>query len=125
MNENILIQGWIRQEQLCEWEYHDALLVEDDTPQRGVTLAERLESLQSRQATVRYWICDEQCSKDQAVDSFLRTVMGFCNPEFSARYSELTGYLWTDEYLKVGGHDIIEELRSNLDKWLILEIEVH
>ncbi|MNJ80064.1 hypothetical protein D3C77_783070 [compost metagenome] len=51
--------------------------------------------------------------------------MGFCDVGYGARYSELTGYLWTDEYLKVGGHDIIEELRSYVGKWLILEIEVH
>ena len=40
-------------------------------------------------------------------------------------YSELTGYPWTDEWLKIGGHNLIKELESYRDKWAILEIEVH
>lgn len=126
MSENILIQGWLRQEEQGErWEEHDFLLVDDESPQRGQPLAERLEEIQSRNVTARYWVCEEKCTKEEAQDSFLRSVMGFCDINVGARYSEITGYLWTDEDLQIGGHDIIEELRSYLGEWLILEIEIH
>ncbi|MNP20812.1 hypothetical protein D3C76_1134040 [compost metagenome] len=126
MSANILIQGWLREEeQGADYEEHDFLLVDDESPQRGQPLAERLEEIQSRTVTARYWVCEEKCTKEQAQDSFLRHVMGFCDVDHTARYSEYTGYLWTDEYLNVGGHDIIAELRSYIGEWLILEIEVH
>lgn len=125
MSENILIEGWLREERVENGEYHEALVVDDDSPQRDQPLAERFEDLRRKQVTIRYWVCGQKCTQDEATDYFLRSVMGFCEADFGARYSELTGYLWTDEYLKVGGHDIIEELRSNVGKWLILEIEVH
>jgi hypothetical protein len=41
------------------------------------------------------------------------------------RYSETTGYLWTDEKLQVGGHDLIEELSGSAGKFLIFEADVH
>ena len=48
--------------------------------------------------------------------------IGGIEADFNPRYSEITGYLWTDEELNVGGHDLMAELKSNVGKWLILEI---
>lgn len=120
------IQGWIGEsEQGDRWEEHEFLVVNDGSPQNDVPLAERLEEIEGRTVTARYWVCEEQSTKEQAQDSFLRKVMGFCDINIGARYSEITGYLWTDEDMKIGGHDLIEELRSYIGEWLILEIEVH
>jgi hypothetical protein len=33
--------------------------------------------------------------------------------------------LWTDEDLNVGGHDLLEEIRSYLGKFIYLEVDVH
>ena len=38
-------------------------------------------------------------------------------------YSDYTGYLWTDENLKIGGHDLLDELKEDCGKWLFLTIE--
>ena len=51
--------------------------------------------------------------------------MGLLESEFWEQYSEITGYLGTDETLNVGGHDLLEELRSNIDNYIILEIEIY
>lgn len=88
-------------------------------------VAEELGFIQGKQVTARYWITDRECTKDEANDCFMKEVMGYGEADFGSRYSECTGYLWTDEELNIGGHDLIEELNSYIGKWLILEIEVH
>lgn len=41
---------------------------------------------------------------------------------YGAQYSEITGYLWTDEEAKVGGHDLIAMLENNIGKYLWMEV---
>jgi len=83
------------------------------------------EAIAGKNVTVRYWITDRQVTKDEAQEEFMQQLMGSSIIRFGANYSEITGYLWTDEDLWIGGHDLAEELRSNVGKWLILEINVH
>ena len=78
-----------------------------------------------KRATVRYWITKKDCNKEQAMLSNLRQLSGDVTCEFGAHYSEMTGYLWTDEMCKVGGHDLISELHSHVGKWLYMEIDIH
>jgi hypothetical protein len=104
----------------CDVEDHDGLFVSSVR----APLASALSWMRGKQVTIRYWITDKQVTKEEAQETFLKTVMGIATDvTYYARYSEATGYLWTDEYLKVGGHDLLTELRSNVGKWLILEIE--
>ena len=86
-------------------------------------LADELQWMSGKKVTVRYWITDKEVTKGEAQEGFVRWLVGAADVEFGSRYSEITGYLWTDEELNVGGHDLIEELRSNVGKWLILEVE--
>lgn len=74
--------------------------------------------------TVRYWITDSQYTREEAQDAFLQTVMGEVDVKLESRYSEITGYLWTDENLMVGGHNLLGELQDSVGKWLILEVDV-
>jgi hypothetical protein len=85
--------------------------------------AEELQWIVGKQATVRYWITDKPATRDEAHEDFVRHVLGAVEGEFGSRYSEHTGYLWTDEKLTVGGHDLIGELKAAVGKWLILEVE--
>lgn len=75
--------------------------------------------------SVQYWITDQKCTRDEAQEQFLKKLYGSADVEFESHYSDITGYLWTDENICIGGHDLLSELTSNLDKWLILEIKVH
>jgi len=88
-------------------------------------LSEELEVIAKKTVTARYWLTDEQVSREQAQEQFMRKVFGAADVQYSPHYSEVTGYLWTDEDLMVGGHDLLAELTSAAGKWLILEVEVH
>ena len=80
---------------------------------------------QGKQITLRYWITNKRCTKEEALADFIETISGASDTEWGARYSDVTGYLWTDEDFKVGGHDMINQLKSDIGKYLILEVEVH
>src|SRR5690242_19039246 len=76
-------------------------------------LAELLDIvMHDRQVTVRYWITDKQCTKEEAEEDAMQVAMGRAETGFGSRYSEMTGYLWTDEDVKIGGHDLIDELKG-------------
>lgn len=86
-------------------------------------LCEELLWMNGKKVSVRYWITDTQVSKEDAQNDHANQVMGIAKAKFGARYSEMTGYLWTDEELNVGGHDLIDELDSATGQWLILEVD--
>ncbi len=91
----------------------------------GAPLAEELQWMVGKQVTVRYWITDSETTKEEAQRAFLETLCGKADGSFGARYSEITGYLWTDEELEIGGHSIIDRLKTHVGKWMHLEIEEH
>jgi len=41
------------------------------------------------------------------------------------RYSDYTGYLWTEEGFKCGGHDIRKILQSHMGEYIHMEIELY
>jgi hypothetical protein len=108
-------------------ESEEALVLGD--PGNGVNdnpLVDTLESeIHGKQVTVRYWVTDQKVTREEAQEAFLESVFGAAVVDFHAHYSEITGYLWTDEELNIGGHDLLAELKSHIGKWLILEIDVH
>ena len=75
-----------------------------------------------RYLTVRYYVSDEEMSEEELKRSVLRVIFGEGDAECEAQYSETTGYLWTDEELNVGGHDLLAELHSQMGRHLHLEI---
>lgn len=92
----------------------------------NIPLAEELENkISGKTVTVRYWTTDKQVTRNEAIKAFNEKLMGKVDCDFGAHYSEMTGYLFTDEEVNVGGHDLIERLRSYVGKFLILEIELH
>lgn len=72
--------------------------------------------------TVKYFISEKEKEIEDLNENLIKTIIGDISADYSDRYSEYTGYLWTDEELNIGGHDLIEELKSNLGKYLYLEI---
>jgi len=87
-------------------------------------LAEELEIINKKQVNVKYWISDTEITEEKAVDITVREAEGLCEANYCDRYSEYTGYLWTDEDLMIGGHDLIREFNECIGKWLRLEIEI-
>ena len=88
-------------------------------------LADRINSdlEYGRYLYARYYISDEELEKDELKEEFLKTIWGIGEADYGVAYSEITGYLWTDEEIKIGGHDLLTELKSHIGKYLYLEID--
>jgi hypothetical protein len=120
MGETLTYSGLLSQYSHGEAEYILFLSTEEEP------LAEVLEGqIRNKQVTVRYWITDKPCSREEAIEDHARQLMGIADTSYDVHYSEITGYLWTDQECKIGGHDLIGELEDSAGKWLILEIEIH
>ena len=75
-----------------------------------------------RYLTVRYWTADAPQGDDEIAEGAIRQLFGEGDAEFKQRYSDITGYLWTDEDLNVGGHDLLAELGAQAGRYCLLEI---
>lgn len=69
--------------------------------------------------SVSYWIGD---SEYNIVKDYIN---GNLSAKFGAVYSEVTGFLWMDEEVCVGGHNLIDEFKSYIGQWMILIVDVH
>lgn len=83
------------------------------------------EDIQFKQVTVRYWISNVEKTKEELDENTVLTMVGAVDADYYDRYSEYTGYLWTDEKLDIGGHDLLEQLSNSVGKFVYLEVEVH
>jgi len=83
------------------------------------------EDIAGKKVTARYWITNKEATKEEATESLLVTLSGMAECNFGSCYSEITGYLWTDEECNIGGHDLLGELHGHVGKWLILKVDIH
>ena len=83
------------------------------------------EEMQGKQVSVRYWISNTEKTKEELTENMIMAISGSVDADYGDAYSDYTGYLWTDEELKVGGHDLLDELRSNVGKYVYMEVDVH
>jgi hypothetical protein len=81
------------------------------------------DDLYKKQVTVRYWISEVEKTKDELKENTLAAISGAVWADYTDRYSDYTGYLWTDVELKVGGHNLLSELSSNVGKFLYMEVD--
>lgn len=91
-------------------------------------LGEYMQQFMGKMVTMRYWVNNrELTSVEHATELTLEQVMGVGGVEAVCdhHWSEVTGYLYTTEEAKVGGHDLIAELEGCVGKFLLLEITVH
>jgi hypothetical protein len=88
-----------------------------------------VDAMQSRirkkQVSVQYWLSACKLPPEQMKELWLQKVLGYADVKYNVAYSDYTGYLWTDEDLKIGGHDLLAELKTHVDQYLYMEIEVH
>lgn len=79
----------------------------------------------NRFVSLRYWLADREGGDDAIKQRAIESHYGAAAIEWGARYSEVTGYLWTDEHFVVGGHDMLARLTDAVGKYLLLEVMVH
>lgn len=145
--KRIIMQGWLRTVEDGEGTVL-ALIDECDKCHRGDPLivskhlSEVLEYVggytgtKLYNATVRIHSANKQFSLEDGEEWLIQTAMGAIKQnEYEHAYSDLTGYLWTDEKFVVGDHDLASILYGLIggkyaypkkpDKYVILDIEVH
>lgn len=83
------------------------------------------EDFAGKQVSVRYWTSKVEKTKEELIEGLLRNLMGMVDAEYGDRYSDITGYLWTDEEINIGGHNLLEEIRSYVGQYIYLEVEIH
>lgn len=62
---------------------------------------------------------------DNIEETKIVSMMGWVESEYYHTYSDCTGYLWTNEEFKCGGHDIPNILRNHLGEYIHMEIELY
>lgn len=75
---------------------------------------------------VNYWISDKPKTKDEMVEGFLKKLYGHIEAKYDSDwhyYSTLTGgNMEYDTELKIGGHNLYNELQDKEGMFLIIEL---
>lgn len=88
-------------------------------------ISEVLSQFTKKMITVRYYITNKELNYAEVTEAHLYSICGDIESKYEPLYSEITGYLYTDERLNVGGHNLLDELKSFCGKYLTLVIEVY
>lgn len=86
---------------------------------------EAIESFDSSGVQVNYWTSEKVCTKNEMLEGWLKKIYGAVEAEYEANeyhYSSWTNGVDYDTELKVGGHDLYNELREYEGKFMILEM---
>lgn len=62
---------------------------------------------------------------DHIDETKIVSMEGDVESEYFHHYSDYTGYLWTDEEFKCGGHDLLQILKSHIGEYIHIEIELY
>lgn len=103
-------------------EYDDALFIGE---MKEPIAYEFKKEIQGKQVSVRYWISNVEKTKEELTKNMIMTMVGAVDADYDDVYSENTGYLWTEEDINIGGHDLLAELRTNIGKFVYMEIDIH
>lgn len=126
--KKITISGWLCMADVSG-ESDDVLCLHQgesrDSQKDKRALADILESdIANTVSSFSYWISTKKASKQEIHEIFTKKLLGCTICEYDVRYSDPTGYLWTTNDLKVGGHDLAKELETYIGRFLIMEVEV-
>lgn len=120
LTERLTFSGLIRKAEYGEnWE---ALFIGDSEEPLANILEDKIDR---KIVTVRFWISEEPKEKERLLEDLILNLSGSLDATYQDSYSDYTGYLWTDEEIKVGNHDLLKDLSVHIGKYLYLEIDVH
>lgn len=86
---------------------------------------EAIESFGMCNCQVSYWLADKRCSKNKMTEELLNKISGSLAANYEKsdyQYSSWTSGTDYDTILKIGGHDLMEELRSQNGRFIIIEL---
>lgn len=107
-------------------EEDDILFLAKDREDQGEILTELVGAdinIHGNYISVRYFTADEEMSIDDLTMDLVKQMSGVAEARYRMKYSEITGYLWTDEDLQIGGHDLLYELKGHAGRFCHLEVE--
>lgn len=120
MNEVEIFRGFIDVRDYAE-EYDVLFIGNSDDP-----FAEEMEEYKDEIVSVKYWTSIEEKSREDLVLGHITyTCGGSVDAKYIGHYSDITGYMWTDEELNIGGHNLLDELKTHVGKFIHLEIIKH
>lgn len=115
--KKLIVKGQI--EVVCNYNTGDGLYV------GRRPLSEQLEDIQNKQVSVNFYITDIEKPIEELKENLILQLCGAIDADYGDAYSDLTGYLWTDDKLQIGNHDIIEMLSEHDGKFVYLDITIH
>lgn len=119
--ETIVYKGFIKGRDYGEG--HGLFLSGQDEPLAEQIMYDLDEN--TKQCSIRFYISDTEKTIEQLREDRLHSLSGGLMSRFRHAYSEYTGYLWTDEDLMIGNHDLLSDLYFHEGKYLHLEIDIH
>lgn len=82
-------------------------------------------SWRNNYASIQMLTGDTPIDIDHIDETKVVSMEGDIESRYYHRYSDYTGYLWTEEDFKCGGHDIPKILQSHLGEYIHMEIELY
>ena len=83
----------------------------------------RLKDYHETNVAISYYLSDKKITLEEAKLNFASRLFGELDCEFIVHYSDITGFLYIDKNLNIGGHNLLRELEMSSGKYLILVIE--
>lgn len=76
-------------------------------------------------ADLRYAFSDSPIDPHTVAEDAILSYYGLVDRDYVVSWSETSGYLWTEEKFKVGGHSILDILKDNLGRYVHMEIDIY
>lgn len=76
-------------------------------------------------ASIRFVTGITQIDPTKVEETIIESYYGEADTFYEHLYSDFTGYLYTSEGFKIGGHDIPAILESYIDKYIHMEIDLY
>lgn len=83
------------------------------------------ENLDNKQVSISYYISDKPLTRKELEKQHIDKIMGIVDASCYPVYSDVTGYLWTEEDCKIGGHNLLEEINNYEGKYIDMQIVIH
>ncbi len=114
-------QGWLA---TCEYGFLSLSETKDES--YGPSIANKIDEdwKTGERVSLRYYIADDKVTPEEAVRALVAKLYG---GEMDVKYvleaySEYTIEEW-EENLRIGGHDLVEELKSHAGKFAVIVVE--
>lgn len=102
---------------------HDSTIYLDGSEESLIEILQ--EQINGKKVSVRYFVAGKPETKAVLIEGLIQKLYGDADAEYDESFSEYTGYLYTDQQLNIGGHNLFDEMKQNDGKFLYLEIDIH